>query len=157
MYLLQGWTSGGEIFLGPGVCLVLLILYCYSGFPWVVQILLGNAIGHSAALSGASFLGNCIPSLTCRGVAPRLPPKASVSRYSWCSSFYNAMVIFFFMMFLVMSYKLSCVLFWSIHILLMSASTVVHILLWLVLKVFLGSSVCLKNECNFLFIMGEFR
>ena len=57
-----------------------MLLYQISA---LVMLLLAKAIGHSAALLGASFLGNHILSLTCRRFAQN-HTNASVSRYS-CS------------------------------------------------------------------------
>ena len=68
-----------KFFVGYGVCLVLLFLGCYSGFPFVLNFLLVNTIGHRDALSGVSFLRNHIPSLPCKRFVPSLTPKASVS------------------------------------------------------------------------------
>ena len=50
----------------------------------LVKLLLVNANGHSARLSGASFLKNHISSLIYRRLVPRLTPKTSVSRYGCC-------------------------------------------------------------------------
>ena len=53
-----------------------------SLLPWqvsvLVKLLLANTIGHSAALSGASLLGNHIPSYTCPRLVHSLTPDASV-------------------------------------------------------------------------------
>ena len=75
----------------PSVSLSML-LYWVSA---LVQLLLANAIGHSAALSGASFLGNHILFLTCIILAPSLTPNASVSKYNCSLLLHNAMVAFF--------------------------------------------------------------
>ena len=64
-----------------------------------VKLLLANSVGHSTALLGVSFLGNCILFLTWRRLFLRMTPNASVAKYSYCISLYNASVTFSMMMF----------------------------------------------------------
>ena len=65
------------ILVWPG----LLFLCCYNGFlHW-----LGSCNRLQGCIIGASFLQNCISSLTCRNIALQLTTDASVSRY--CCSY----------------------------------------------------------------------
>ena len=56
-----------------------------------------NAIGCSTALLGASFLGNCIPSLACRGL---IEPTLHLMHL-----FPDVTTVAFFIMILALSYR----------------------------------------------------
>ena len=69
-----------------------LLLYQVS---LLFRLLLANATGYNAALSGFPFLGNHILSLNCRRLVPRSILDIFVSRYSSSFSFYNTIVASF--------------------------------------------------------------
>ena len=110
--------------------------------------------GHSTALSGPSFLGNHIPSLTCRRPIPSLTPDRFISKYSCYFSVYNGIVAFFLMIILALLLK-----FWYLLLQVQShidhiSFNMVYIFLQLKVKTSLGSSsLYLKVILIFIFII----
>ena len=129
--LLCGQNSSNEIFLGHGVCIVLLFPCCYSRFPcflgsclWMIlAIALKCQVLHSLGTTTHPSLAEDLPlcwhpmHLYLR-IAAAFPWRKPWSHsYCWC--FWLCYV----------SLGICCSRY--IHILTMSASTMVHILLWL--------------------------